>query len=439
MKFQFLIWASALLAGGLGQAAGQGTNRLALPIDLPTALRLGGAQNLDVQIAREKLAEAKANHASAVSQFFPWLSPGITYRRHDDKIQDVEGNVIDVHKYSYAPGAALAVQLGLGDAIYNSLAARQLAQAADHALNAQRQDSTLAAAQGYFDLALAQSAVLVARESVRIASDLETQLVSAVEAGMAFKGDLLRARVQADRNRLLQRQAQEQQRLSGARLAQVLRLDPSVELMAQEAELAPLTLVQSNRPLDLLVQQTLTARPELKQQASLVLASRDAKNGSLYGPLIPTVDAAAFWGGLGGGRRGVGDTFGGQQDYVVGLSWRLGPGGLFDFGRVRSSDSRLKIAELTANKAEDEAVRQMIAAFTRWQSWGDQLETTRHALAAAEEGLQLAQRRKEFAVGVVLETIQTEQDLTQARLDYLRAVAEFNKSQFLLNWSIGSL
>jgi outer membrane protein TolC len=183
----------------------------------------------------------------------------------------------------------------------------------------------------------------------------------------------------------------------------------------------------------------LTARPELKQQASLVLASRDAKNGSLYGPLIPTVDAAAFWGGLGGGRRGVGDTFGGQQDYVVGLSWRLGPGGLFDFGRVRSSDSRLKIAELTANKAEDEAVRQMIAAFTRWQSWGDQLETTRHALAAAEEGLQLAQRRKEFAVGVVLETIQTEQDLTQARLDYLRAVAEFNKSQFLLNWSIGSL
>ena len=102
MKFQFLIWASAVLVAGLGQAAGQGTNRLALPIDLPTALRLGGAQNLDVQIAREKLAEAKANHASAVSQFFPWLSPGITYRRHDDKIQDVEGNVIDVHKYSYA-------------------------------------------------------------------------------------------------------------------------------------------------------------------------------------------------------------------------------------------------------------------------------------------------------------------------------------------------
>src|ERR1051325_8472588 len=30
-------------------------------IDLPTALRLAGAHNLDVRIAREKLAEARAN------------------------------------------------------------------------------------------------------------------------------------------------------------------------------------------------------------------------------------------------------------------------------------------------------------------------------------------------------------------------------------------
>ena len=46
------------------------------PVDLPTALRLANAQNLDIQIARERLKEAKANHESAVEQFFPWISPG---------------------------------------------------------------------------------------------------------------------------------------------------------------------------------------------------------------------------------------------------------------------------------------------------------------------------------------------------------------------------
>lgn len=416
----------------------QPTNGLNL-IDLPTALRLAGAQSLDVQIARERLAEAKANHQSSVLQFFPWLSPGITYRQHDDKIQDVQGNLIAVHKYSYAPGATVGVQLDLGDALYKTLAAKQLAKAADHGFEAQRQDSVFAAAQGYFDLAQAQSAVGVANEAVRISSDYESQLSRAVETGVAFKGDLLRARVQLERNRLSLRQMQEQQRVIAARLAQVLRLDPAVELAAQDAELVPLSLIASNTALAVVVQQSLTSRAELKQSQSLTAAAREAKNGASRGPWIPSLGAQAFWGGLGGGRDSVSDTFGGQQDYVIGATWRVGPGGLFDVGRTRSADARWKIATLSGDKLRDDITRQAIEAFTRWQSLGDQLETARHLLAAAEEGLRLAQQRKEFAVGVVLETIQAEQDLTRARLDYLKAVADFNKAQYALSKAIGKL
>src|SRR6185295_15434393 len=157
------------------------------------------------------------------------------------------------------------------------------------------------------------------------------------------------------------------------------------------------------------------------------------------GPLIPTLGAQGFWGGLGGGRDGVADTFGGQQDYLVGASWRIGPGGLFDFGRKRSAESRLKIAELSSDKLRDEITRQVVEAFTRWQSLADQLDTTNRALAAAEEGLRLAQQRKQFAVGIVLETIQAEQDLTRARLDYLKTVAEFDKAQYTLSHATGRL
>jgi outer membrane protein TolC len=415
------------------------TNGAVHPIDLPTALRLAGAQNLDVQIARERVAEARANHRSALTQFFPWVSPGITYRQHDDKIQETSGNLLDVHKYSYAPGATVGVQLDLGDAIYKTLAAKQFARAADHALEAQRQDSVLAAARGYFELALAQGAIGVAREAVRIARDYESQLAGAVEAGIAFQGDLLRARVQAERNRLALRQAEEQQRIAAARLAQVLRLDPAVALVAHDADLAPLTLMETNTALDSLVAQTLAARPELKQSAALASAARDSKNGAAYGPLIPTLGAQAFWGGLGGGRDGVSDTFGGQQDYVIGASWRIGPGGLFDFGRVRSTEARWKIAKLSSEKLRDDLTRQVVEAFTRWQSLADQLDTARRALAAAEEGLRLAQERQEFAVGVVLERIQAEQDLTRARLDYLKVVAEFDTAQYALSKAIGKL
>src|SRR5205085_11475178 len=47
------------------------------PIDLPTVLRLANAQNLDVQIARQRLEEAKAQNDSAAEQFLPWISPAV--------------------------------------------------------------------------------------------------------------------------------------------------------------------------------------------------------------------------------------------------------------------------------------------------------------------------------------------------------------------------
>lgn len=408
-------------------------------IDLPTALQLAGAQNLDVQIARERLVEAKANHDGALLQFFPWVSAGVAYRRHDGRVQSTEGDILDASKQAYAPGGALVSQLDLGDAIYKKLAARQLEHAADHALEAQRQDSVTFAARGYFDLAFAQAAVGVAREAVRISTNYQAQVQAAVDAGIAFKGDLLRVSVQAERNQLALRQATEQQRVAAARLAQTLHLDPTVELVARDTDLAPLTLVETNTALNSLVQQALVARPELKQSKAMVEVARENKNGTVYGPLIPSISASAFGGGLGGGRDGDTGNFGDQQDYFAGIGWRLGPGGIFDLPRQRAAKARLNSARLFVDKAHDEITRQVVEAFTRLQSQSEQINTARRGLTAAEEGLGLAQQRQEFGVGIVLENILAEQDLTRARTDYVKAIAEFNKAQYELTKAVGTL
>lgn len=406
-------------------------------IDLATALRLAGAQSLDVKIAREKLAEAKAVHGSAVASFFPWIAPGIGYKRHDNNIQDVAGNIIEVHKQSYAPGATIGAQVDLGEAYYKELAAKQLVRAADHAVEVRRQQTVAAAAAGYFDLLAAESAAQVAAEAVSISSNYEAQVSRAVEAGLAFKGDALRVRVQKERNQLALRRAQEELRVAAARLAQTLRLDPAVALAPQDSDLVPTTLVQTN--LSALVGEALTMRPEFKQNSAAVAAAREAEKGTKYGPLVPTVAAQAFFGGLGGGQHDDWGNFDHQEDYAVGLSWRIGPGGIFDFDRQRATTARRRITELGGEQLRDEVTRQVVEAATRGDSMRDQLATAQRAVTAAEEGFKLAQQRKEFGVGVVLETIQSEQELTRARLDYLKAIADFNKAQYALLRATGRL
>ena len=408
-------------------------------IDLSAALRLAGAQNLDIRIAREKLAEARANNESATWSFFPWLGAGVGYRRHDNFIQNVEGKIIDVHKDSYTVGPTFTAQVDLGDAIFKKLAVHQLVKAADFALEAQRQDSLLAAAQGYFDLARAQGAVGVAREAVSISTNLYGQVQQAVGIGIAFKGDLLRVQVQTERNRLTLRQAQEQRRVAAARLSQTLHLDPAIDLAAQDADLVPLSLVDTNSTLEALVMQAFAGRPELKQNQAQLEAARQARKGARYGPLIPSLGAQIFVGGLGGSSDAAPSRFGESEDYQFTLGWRIGPGGLFDRGRIHAAEARLNITRLGGDRLSDDITRQVIEGRARVDSLTDQLSTARRAIQAGEETLRLTRERKQFGVGAVLEDIQAEQELTRARLDYLNVLAEFNKSQYQLSKAVGGM
>jgi outer membrane protein TolC len=424
----------------LSLARAQLTNDAPYPIDLPTALRLAGAQNLDIQIARERLTEAEANRVSALAQFFPWIAAGVSYHRRDGVAQSVPSGIIsDAHYQSYSPGGTLGAQVAIGDAIYSSLAARQLVKASDQALEAERLNATLSAAQGYFDLIKAAALVEVEREALRTSQDYQNQLQAAVTAGIVFKGDLLRVQTQTEHYEIALRQAQERQRVAGAQLALTLHLDSRVELVPRDTVPAPLTLFPTNSSMDALVAQALQFRPELKQSQALLLAARAAKNGAVYGPLIPSLGGQAFGGGLGGGPDSGPGTFAAEGDYMVGVSWRIGPGGLFDSGRINASKARLATVHLGEAKLKDFITTQVVTNLVRVQSLSAQIALAQRSLATATETLRLTRDRKQYGVGIVLEDIQAQQDLTQARSDYFTALAEYNKAQYGLNTAVGGL
>jgi outer membrane protein TolC len=410
-----------------------------LTIDLPSALRLAGAQNLDVQLAREKLAEARAEQESAIERFFPWVAPGVTYRRHDNLIQNTEGLIEQVDKQSYASGGTFIAQTDIGDAIFKSLEAYQLAKAARHGVDAQQQETLLAVAGAYFDLAAAHGAVGVAREALRASSDYAAEIERAVNVGIAFKGDALRVKVLQQRDEIALRRAQENVRLASAKLAQILHLDPLVELAPRDSNVVPISIVSTKEPLGDLVSQALAARPETQQSAALLSAAQHAKNGAIYGPLVPSVGGQAFLGQLGGGKDSSTGNLGESEDYVASVSWRVGPGGLFDFGNIHGRQARLRGAALTVDKVIDQVAGEVVASRTRVQSLADQIDTAKQSLADAQEALRLGRERKEFGVGVVLETILAEQDLARARNDYLNIVTNYDKAQYDLLKALGRL
>ena len=172
---------------------------------------------------------------------------------------------------------------------------------------------------------------------------------------------------------------------------------------------------------------------------AFVAATEQERKAARYAPLIPSLQAQGFFGTLGGGRDDELSRFGRSSDVVVGIGWRIGPGGLFDFPRTRQAEARESVSRLEQAKLVDRLAAEVAALHARAKSLSDQLDMARENLKTATESLAAGEQRKEAGVGVVLEVVQSQQDLTEARLAYVETVAEYNKAQYELLYAVGRL
>jgi len=408
----------------------QESNANTLPIDLATTLRLAGAQNLDVQLAVNAVAQAHAGYASALQSFLPAIVPAARYLHHSGRAQAVDGTLLDVTKHSEERNVGLTGQVVIGESIFNTLAARRLIGAAEAGASAEQQSVALSAARQYFELVRARALVDVITQGLNVSQSYQQQLGEAVRIGIAFRGDQLRVATQSERLQLDLTRARQQQRLAAAKLAQTLHLDPLVDLTPGETDPVPLALADLSVAPEELLKTALESRPELQQSQALIAAAEQSRRGALYGPLLPTLGAQYSRGQLDGGPDDIDANGGPTRDRVVALSWRIGPGGLFDIGRIRSTNAKLFAAQISDEKLRDEIARQVIEGYARVQSLFEQVRIARLTMTSAAETLRLSRERKELGVGTVLEDVQAQQELIRARSDYVNSVTELNQEQY---------
>lgn len=428
----------AVAVGPLSWSADKPPREAPYQIDLATALRLAGAQNLDVQLARNTVEQARASYTSTLSSFIPSIVPTASYLHHSGVAQAVDGSIVDASKRAASIGAGLVLQLPLGEAAFAALQGRRVLAAADAAADSEVQNTTLTAARRYFELVRAKAQVGVVTSAEEVSKDYQRQLTEAVRIGIAFKGDLLRVETQSQRLQLDLEKARQQLALASSALAQALHLDPLIQLDPVESEPVPLALADLNTSARTLTQAALEQRPEIAQSRALIEAAEEGRRGAVWGPLVPSLSAQASSGHLSGGPLGTDRVGGHSEDVVFGLSWKIGPGGLFDFGRVRSSGFKLRAAKLADEKLRESVSREVTDSHTRVASLFEQVRIARLNLTSAAETLRLTRERKELGVGTVLEDIQAQQELVRARSEYIGSVTELNQEQYGLLRATGS-
>jgi outer membrane protein TolC len=405
-------------------------------VDLPTVLKLAGANNDEIELARVKHAETIAESKLAWQRFWPGLSLGAGYKGHQGRVQDIAGAVFDARKQQYSVGPTILVDWSPGDIYYSALAAKQKALAAEHLAEKSRRDIIQQAVNRYFDLLSAEAALAIIEDDLRLTQDYEKQLEGAVAAGTAIRADLLRVKTQVSRARLAIRQGQEKRDIGAAALAETLRLPPETELRPAKADLVPVRL-NGSTGVATLISQAAQHRPEMKAAGAAIEYAGLESDRARIAPMIPNVQGGYTIGGLGGGYGSQTGNFGRQQDFFFGLGWKIGPGGLFDKERQNIANARARATDLQTSQVKAAIGREVVEAAAKSQSAHDQIAINDEAVTAAEEMAKLAKERQASQLGVVLEYLLAREELTRARQSRVQAVTEFNKAQHELKRAVG--
>lgn len=404
------------------------------PVDLPTVLRLAGANSLDIAFVREKVHEAYARSQLAEELFWPmFLVPAARFLRHEGRTQATDGSFLNVDKQQLFAGGGGSLRWEVGDAIYQTLSASQRYEGAQSALEATEQVVLFEAASAYYDLVREHLKAKVSEQSAEISEKLSSQLEIAVQAGRGFKGDALRARVQYAGSKLSALRSREAIKLASIRLGSLLRLAPGIELYPSEDVPALLQLIPPDAKDPDLLAEALEQRPEVRQAKAEWTASQYDGTGATWGPLIPAVQADAGLGALGPVPSNLSST----RDYALTLGWRIGPGGLFDSGRQNLAEARARQAQINVERIRQRVADEVLSSLAQVRAKEDQRKLAEQAVRDAEEALRLNQDRQAQNIGIPLEVIQAEEALTRARLDLYGAITDYNQSQLKAFTSTG--
>jgi outer membrane protein TolC len=420
------------------------------PIDLPTALQLADANNLQVAFAREQISIAIAQVDRANALWLPSVRGGLNYNRHEGAIQRVEGAQIQNSRGAFYAGLGaggygasspqvpgLYSNFSLTDALFQPLAARQFAGSRAQAAAATTNDTLLEVALGYLELLRAGEDLAISQLSREDTRQLFEITKAYAETGEGLAADANRTRAELALRTNEAQRSQEAQRVASARLAQVLRLDPSVMLEPADAIIAPIDLVVPGAPLCELVAQGLTSRPELAENRLLAAEAVVRLRRERMAVLLPSIVMAASYGGMGAGVNEQLAPFHDRLDLDAIAYWEMRNFGFGEAAARRGAQANVRATRFRQLAVMDQVAREVVEAHAQVQSRKAQMTTARMGVEAAAASYQQNLERVRQSQGLPIEALQSIQALTQARRELLRTVIEYNSAQFSLYRALG--
>jgi outer membrane protein TolC len=442
-----------------------GINPELAPIDLATALRLAGVNNLQILLARQRVTEAVAERQFAAAQLLPSLHLGTSYDDHNGNLQQSDGNILKVDRESvYFGGGAFAVAAGtvnipgvgwnlnLSEAVYGGLMARQYVEQVRFASRAVENEMLRRVAVAYTDLLRAEGRRALAIKVRAEAGDVERITAVFAAKGAGRDADKQRATAEVAHREADVLDAEGQVLQSSARLAELLNLDPSTRLHSGEDRVVPAGLVPAMIPLPDLLAIALLNRPELQERRAAIRQALLALHSAKMLPFSPNVIVGLSYGGFGGGSNLIAeppgstpfsfgvprfDSYAERLDFDAIAYWTLQHLGVANCALVRQARGNLKVRDYEFIAQLDTVGTEVARAAAASQARFAQIDSALKALQQIQKGYELDYQASMNRLNLPIELLNSLVLLARSRFELLDAVIRYNQAQIDLFVALG--
>jgi outer membrane protein TolC len=395
-----------------------------------------------IAVARARVEASYYLLRKAETLWLPDLTTGPAYYRHDGEIQNSTGIVFPTNKSNFFEGGGAFVTWDTSSVYFGPLIARRLYQAQTAAAQAVTNDVQLEAVITYLDLVRVHAALAINADTLARAEEMLQLSQRAQKEGLGTPVVVNRAQTEVNVRRVERIDLTGQAAVISAHLAQLLLLEPTVQLRPAEPPVFPVTLIPLDGPVGRLIALGLGNRPEMRESQALVGAAQARYQQARVTPFLPKLQVGYTSGVFGGGTDSTMANFEARGDGIAQAVWELHGLGLGDLAVARSRRSQVDEASFHVTEIQAQVAAEVVAA-------ASQSITRLTGLAPAEDAVQqgidmwasLIKQIKNVGFPArqynPLDVLIAEQQLDQARVLYLTQVIEYNKSQFRLYWAIG--
>jgi outer membrane protein TolC len=408
-----------------------------LPISLDTVYRLAEEQNLQIQLAREKVNGASADLNVAQLAWLPKLYVGPAWYRHEGGIQNEDGTVIHSSTGAIFAGLEVHSELDLRDYAYQRVKAEREVWQQKTELSRITNDMLLDASYTYLDLLMARSGEALAHDQEKKQLDLLKFVEGLNDRGLQAELDMLAADLQAYRQMALK--MRQLQQAASARLVHLLGLDPCTELVPVDDHLLPFALIDASPPACDLAARALSAGPgvrELEGMLHLLQTSMDQSKGPSR--FMPVFEVCMNEGAFGGGV-GASTDWDNRWDLGLHVRWDLGAF-LTANDRQHAAESHLRQVELSLLDVRSKLTAGVSEAREAILSGREQLtlseQRVRHSTASYQRQNNL-KIEPEDKRPIIRELIQNIRAVQEAQRNYLETLHAYDKAQLRLIQLLG--